>query len=394
MNILVYRWKAYNYTDVIASFQMLGHTVEELDYHLDNYDFDEQFAGLLTRKLRERAYDFVFSMNYFGVISDVCESCSIKYVSWSCDSPLLSMYHRSVYNACNYLFLFDKSNYYEFLGMGLAHVYYLPLAVDCRRIEHVLEQTRDRSACYRNEIAFVGSLYERNSYDRIKGQLPEFLQGYFEAVIRAQMDISGGNIIEDLLTSDILMQLEEVYHLEKSEGSFSNLGLVFSTTVLGFQVAKRQRRQALLTLAKKHDVTIYTNSDTSDLLGVAYRGGVDYWNEMPRVFHDSKINLNFTIPNIVTGIPLRVWDVLGAGGFLLTNYQAELPDYFKNKEDLVYFEDMRQLSELTDYYLSHEEERCAIAGHGQETVKKSHTYLQRIQKMLDNVFAIETCQMW
>ena len=115
---------------------------------------------------------------------------------------------------------------------------------------------------------------------------------------------------------------------------------------------------------------------------------------MPRVFHDSKINLNFTIPNIVTGIPLRVWDVLGAGGFLLTNYQAELPDYFKNKEDLVYFEDTRQLSELTDYYLSHEEERCAIAGHGQETVKKSHTYLQRIQKMLDNVFAIETCQMW
>ena len=87
MKILVYRWKAYNYTDVIASFQMLGHTVEELDYHLDNYDFDAQFAGLLTRKLRERAYDFVFSMNYFGVISDVCEGCSIKYVHTLAHAP-------------------------------------------------------------------------------------------------------------------------------------------------------------------------------------------------------------------------------------------------------------------------------------------------------------------
>jgi spore maturation protein CgeB len=216
----------------------------------------------------------------------------------------------------------------------------------------------------------------------MRDRLPDYLQGYFEAAIRAQMNVSGGNLIDQLLEPDILAELGEYFQLEKSEGSFSSLGLVFSTTVLGFQVAKQQRTRALLALAKRHPVSIYTNSDTAELLGVTYRGGVDYWSEMPKVFHMSKINLNFTIPNIVTGIPLRVWDVLGAGGFLLTNYQAELPRYLENGKDLVYFEDLPQLLELADYYLEHEEERRLIAAHGCETVRKRHSYMGRLRQML------------
>lgn len=381
MKILVYRWKAYNYIDIIQTFQALGHTVEELEYHLDNYDEDTVFFELLRKRLLSETYDFVFTMNYFAVVSDACESCDVKYVSWTCDNPLISMYHESIYHSCNYIFCFDKTNYLEFKGMGCQHIWHLPLAVDTERIDHVLSQAEDLYA-YENEISFVGSLYERNSYDRMRDRLPDYLQGYFEAVIRAQMDISGGNIIDDLLQPDILAELEEYYKLEKSERSFSNLGLIFSTTVLGFQVAKRQRRQALLELGKRHEVTIYTNSDTSDLLGVTYRGGVDYWTEMPKVFHMSKINLNFTIPNIVSGIPLRVWDVLGSGGFLLTNFQAELPSYLENKKDLVCFEDLRQLNELTTYYLTHEEKRREIAAHGYQTVKRQHSYKKRVQQML------------
>lgn len=384
MKILVYRWKAYNYTDVIQTFRVLGHMVEELEYHLEHYDEDAEFFELLRNRLLYGQYDFVFTMNYFGVVSDACESCGVKYVSWTCDNPLISMYHASVYNSCNHIFCFDRSNYLEFEAMGCKHIRYLPLAVDTDRIDHVLAQAEDLHA-YWNEISFVGSLYEKNSYDRMKDRLPDYLQGYFEAVIRAQMDISGGNIIEALLQTDILAELSEYYRLEKSERSFANLGLIFSTTVLGYQVAKRQRRRALLQLGKRYQVAIYTNSDTSDLLGVDYRGGADYWTEMPKVFRMSKINLNFTIPNIVTGIPLRVWDVLGSGGFLLTNYQAELPLYLENKKDYVCFEDLRELEELVAYYLEHEEERQEIARHGYETVKRHHSYRHRIGEMLEAV---------
>ena len=385
LNILLYRWKAYNYLDVYQTFITLGHTVDIIEQDLTNYDEDPVFEQRLVNQLHTKEYDCVFTMNYFALISTVCQFCKVKYVIWTCDNPLISMYHKTIYNSCNYIFTFDKTNYIEFKGMGVEHIWYLPLAVDIKRLDYTLDHAKDLKA-YENEIAFVGSLYERNTYDKLQETLPDFLKGYFEAVMQAQMCLSGANIIEEMLTEDILEQLQEYFQLKKSKDSFSDLGLIFSTTVLGFKIASIQRRKALIALSKHFPVTIYTNSNTADLLHINYRGSVDYWTEMPKVFRASKINLNFTIPNIKSGIPLRMWDIMGAGGFLMTNYQAEIPLYLKEGTDLVCFEDERDLVEKTHYYLAHEEDRKEIAGNGYKRVKEKHSYLQRITEMLNIVF--------
>ncbi len=268
--------------------------------------------------------------------------------------------------------------------MGVEHIWYLPLAVDTNRLDTVMEQADDLQK-YRGDIAFVGSLYERNSYDKLKNKLPEYLRGYFDAVMEAQLNVSGANIVEPMLTTDILEQLQEYFRLDKSEGSFSDLGLIFQTTVLGFKIAEIQRRRALIELSKYYRVNVYSNSDVRDLTRIQYCGSVDYWSEMPKVFHASKINLNFTIPNIKSGIPLRVWDILGSGGFLLTNYQAELPLYFKEGEDFACFDGIDDLREKAGYYLTHDEERRQIARNGYEKVKGRHNYIERISYMLDTV---------
>ena len=381
MQILIYKWKAYNYRDIYETFLAMGHTVDVIEQQLKSYDEDAAFEARLMDKLKQTHYDFVFTVNYFALISNVCERCKVKYVSWSCDNPLISMYHKSVFHDCNYIFLFDKRNFLEFKAMGVPHIYYLPLAVDANRMDTLLEEADDLNL-YQNEVAFVGSLYERNTYDKIKSTLPEYLRGYLDATMQAQMSVSGANIIEEMLTPDILEMIGENFSLEKSKDSFSNLELIFSTTVLGFKIAQMQRKKGLLALSKHVPVTIYTNSDTSDLLRVTYRGSVDYWTQMPKVFHMSKINLNFTIPNIHTGLPLRMWDILGAGGFLMTNYQAELPEFFVENKDFVCFDGEKDLVEKTLYYLSHEEERKEIARNGYEKVKRYHTYRIRLEEML------------
>lgn len=384
MHILMYRWKAYNYRDIEQTFLLLGHTVDNIEQKLGSYDIDPEFEQVIERKLAENHYDMVFTVNYFALISNVCQRRGISYVSWSCDNPLISMYHESVFHSCNYIFTFDKTNYLEFREMGVKHIWYLPLAVDADRIETVLKEAEDLPK-YRGDIAFVGSLYERNSYDRLKKKLPEYLKGYFDAVIEAQLNVSGANIVEPMLTTDILEQLQEYFRLEKSEGSFSDLGLIFQTTVLGFKIAEVERRRALIELSKRFRVNVYSNSDVSDLLRIQYCGSVDYWSVLPKVFYMSKINLNFTIPNIKSGIPLRVWDVLGAGGFLMTNYQAELPCYFKEGEDLVCFDGVEDLCEKAAYYLAHEEERRSIAENGCRKVREHHNYIERIRTMLQIV---------
>ena len=395
MHILMYRWKAYNYRDIEQTFLLLGHTVDNIEQELGSYDVSPEFERVIEEKIRGTHYDMVFTVNYFPLISNVCERTGVKYVSWTCDNPLISMYHESVFHACNYIFTFDKTNYLEFRGMGVKHIWYLPLAVDTERMDALLgapEKPERRNAThdsemrkYRGDVAFVGSLYERNSYDKIKNRLPEYLRGYFDAVMEAQLNISGANIVEPMLTTNILEQLQEYFQLEKSEGSFSDLGLIFQTTVLGFKIAEIERRRALIELSKHYRVNVYSNSDVSDLLRIQYCGSVDYWSEMPKVFRMSKINLNFTIPNIKSGIPLRIWDVLGCGGFLLTNYQAEIPYYFKEGEDLVCFDGLEDLCEKVGYYLEHEEERKRIAWNGYRKVREKHSYIERIRTILDTV---------
>ena len=395
MHILMYRWKAYNYRDIEQTFLLLGHTVDNIEQELGSYDVSPEFERVIEEKIRGTHYDMVFTVNYFPLISNVCERTGVKYVSWTCDNPLISMYHESVFHACNYIFTFDKTNYLEFRGMGVKHIWYLPLAVDTERMDALLgapEKPERRNATqdsemrkYRGDVAFVGSLYERNSYDKIKNRLPEYLRGYFDAVMEAQLNISGANIVEPMLTMNILEQLQEYFQLEKSEGSFSDLGLIFQTTVLGFKIAEIERRRALIELSKHYRVNVYSNSDVSDLLRIQYCGSVDYWSEMPKVFRMSKINLNFTIPNIKSGIPLRIWDVLGCGGFLLTNYQAEIPYYFKEGEDLVCFDSLEDLCEKVGYYLEHEEERKRIAWNGYRKVREKHSYIERIRTNLDTV---------
>lgn len=395
MHILMYRWKAYNYRDIEQTFLLLGHTVDNIEQELGSYDVSPEFERVIEEKIRGTHYDMVFTVNYFPLISNVCERTGVNYVSWTCDNPLISMYHESVFHDCNYIFTFDKTNYLEFRGMGVKHIWYLPLAVDTERMDALLgapEEAGRRNATqdskmrkYRGDVAFVGSLYERNSYDKIKNRLPEYLRGYFDAVMEAQLNISGANIVEPMLTTNILEQLQEYFQLEKSEGSFSDLGLIFQTTVLGFKIAEIERRRALIELSKHYKVNVYSNSDVSDLLRIQYCGSVDYWSEMPKVFRMSKINLNFTIPNIKSGIPLRIWDVLGCGGFLLTNYQAEIPYYFKEREDLVCFDSLEDLCEKVGYYLEHEEERKRIAWNGYRKVREKHSYIERIHTILDTV---------
>ncbi|MCR5451530.1 MAG: DUF3880 domain-containing protein [Lachnospiraceae bacterium] len=381
--ILLYRWNAYNYLDICETFSLMGYEIDEVRFEPESYDEDKEFYDILKNKILTTSYLFAFSVNYFPIISNVCDEYGLPYLCWTCDNPLISMYHKSVFNSVNHIFTFDKTNLIEFKRMGVKNIYYLPLAVDSGRIQSILTVADDLYE-YQNEISFVGSLYEKNSYDSMESVLPDYLRGYFEGIMEVQSDLYGTNILENALTEDILKELDKYYTLEKSADSFSSLQLIFSTTVLGFKTAEIQRKRELLKLSRINDVSLYSNSDATDLITVNSKGSLDYYSEMPKVFNQSRINLNFTIPNIKTGIPLRVWDILGSGGFCLTNYQAELSDYFKDGQDLAWFYGTEDLIEKAKWYLAHDSERRRIAHSGFNKTRE-HNYMKRLDQMLTTV---------
>ena len=391
MKILLYRWKVFNQDDVKSAIEYFGHEVHDYTETIIDKDDETGFKLRDYAELRQvfSAYDCVFSLNYFPHVSDLCEELGKKYIAWTVDSPLISLYHQSLFNKCNYIFIFDRFYCEELKNLGAEHVWYLPLAVNCSRVGKITGSlTADERNKWHSEVSFVGGMYHRNSYDEIKDRLPEYLRGYFDAAMLAQLNIFGDNIIDDLLTVDILKELSEIIDFRQGDRAFSDIRLVFESTFLGFKLANIERVSTLNRLSKTlrgHNTALYTDTIDSKLEGIDYRGAVAYMTHMPLVFNNSRINLNMTIRNIRTGIPLRVWDILGAGGFLLTNFQVELPDYFENGKDIVYYEDINDCCRKAEYYLAHEDERRLIALNGYNIVKQKHSYIQRIATILDIV---------
>ena len=130
MKILIYRWSVFHQEDIAEAFESFGHTVEYYE------EMPDERKGTDIHRLKEvvAEYDLVFSANYFSRVSNACQAQQKKYIAWTVDSPMLTMFDTSVFNECNYIFLFDKFDYYRFLQMGVKHVYYLPLAVNAEGI--------------------------------------------------------------------------------------------------------------------------------------------------------------------------------------------------------------------------------------------------------------------
>ena len=110
-------------------------------------------------------------------------------------------------------------------------------------------------------------------------------------------------------------------------------------------------------------------------------GYADYYHEMPKIFRLSDVNLNISLKTIQTGIPLRCIDVLACGGFLISNYQEELAEYFRLGEELVTYGDLEELVYLTDVYLKDPARRNQIARCGQERIRQDFTYERALQQM-------------
>lgn len=75
----------------------------------------------------------------------------------------------------------------------------------------------------------------------------------------------------------------------------------------------------------------------------------------------------------------------GCGGFLITNFQEELTDYFEIGKELECYESKEDLLEKIQFYLKYDEIRKEIAENGFLKVKKYHTYDKRVEHMMNTI---------
>lgn len=65
---------------------------------------------------------------------------------------------------------------------------------------------------------------------------------------------------------------------------------------------------------------------------------------------------------------------MGAGGFLISNWQPELAECFEEGKEVVMYYDRNDLMSKIEYYLQNEDERMKIAENGQKKIIEQFDY--------------------
>ena len=352
-----------------------------------NTRLNPELTTQIAQTLLTGSYDYMFSFNYFPVAAMAAKACRVRYVSWVYDSPYAQLYSETVHYPTNDIRVFDRAEVEKLQAQGVETVSYLPMAADVEYYDRLKEEEGRQ---YQADISFVGSLYQESDmqlYHRLEA-MSEYDRGYLDGILQVQKNLYGQNILEELLRRDqkLLRRMEEVSTLTPHPDAFATKEWYYANFYLYRKVTACERMDILTMLAEQYDIKVYTHVkdeniqslECSEKLKKALRNPVDYYSQAPYVYKNSKINLNITLRSIGSGIPLRAFDIMGCGGFLLTNYQADMLELFEPNKDFVYYTDYEDLLTKVEYYLEHEDERNAIARNGYEKVRKNHTYKHRL----------------
>lgn len=382
MKVLMHDWPSFIGNTIKRMFQKRHIQVESFYYYpLASMENDDVFVDKFSQKIHAGSYDFVFGVNYIPVVAIACYKENIPYVSWSYDAPLnLSHIEDTLYYPTNYVFLFDRAQTNGYLSQGFDRIWHLPLAIDTAHYDKFKPSNTDYKR-YKSQISFVGQIYN-STYPKIIPPLGEFERKYLDSLINVQTDLYGAFVIDEYLNDDIINKINTCYREKLIDKDFqvSKKQLSYS---LSTYVTFKERVTILSFLSKKFDVALYSGDEHPLLTDAKQKGRVDYSTEMPYVFKCSDINLNITLKCLQTGIPLRALDIMGCGGFLLTNYQEEFLDYLVPNEDFVYYEDFGDSYEKATFYIKNEDIRKKVAQSGYNKIKQLFSYEERLDFIAD-----------
>ncbi len=377
MKILLFDSGSYIYWDILAALRDMGHSCQTIYYHFKDRYEDLFFEERLEQCLTETAYDLMFSINFFPLAARVCQRCHIKYISWSYDSPLDERLQDYFPYEMNQIYLFDRSEAIAYQGKGFQNVHHLPLAVNVGRLDGLLKHpvpTQD----YCCGISFVGQLYD-SPLETLLSPARDYDKGYLEGLLQAQMLVYGYYFIESLISDKVLESLNHSYQkLGQRTTALTKQGL---SHALAREITHKERTELLRQANRRFDTRLFTYPKPLPEGMPANYGPLKYYQQMPFVFRHSKLNLNITLKDIHTGIPLRALDIMGCRGALLSNYQPELAEIFEDGKDAILYESIEDALEKMDFYLKRDGLREKIARNGYQKVRERFTYPSRLAQI-------------
>lgn len=156
--------------------------------------------------------------------------------------------------------------------------------------------------------------------------------------------------------------------------AFKNKLNIFSYEKHFLQSVEEIKQKKLLS---EEDLEIYSN---------CWRGFIEKEEDLAEIYNSSKINLNINLQGI-SSINYRVFEVLAAGGFLLTDEREDLKKYFELSKHLETYKNTYELIDKINFYLQNLNIAQKIAQLGKFETIENHTFSARARSILEKIAA-------
>ena len=141
-----------------------------------------------------------------------------------------------------------------------------------------------------------------------------------------------------------------------------------------FVGTKNPKRSALIQYLREHGVPV-------TCYGNGWENGPIFLDELVNLYRRTTIVLNIRRPG--AGFSVRVFQVMGTGAFLLSEYCPDFGTFFKRGVHLDWFKDKKEVVAKIRYFLQHKEELEHIAEAGCWLVHKRHSWRCVLRRIFD-----------
>ncbi|MCM1154691.1 MAG: glycosyltransferase [Roseburia sp.] len=387
MRILFVGSKKQQIPNIMFALDRMGHEVAFYPTPMEELSGDEAEARRIQTFWKNMRIDFVISNAFSSVMAQLTHELNMKYAVYGMDSPYYATYLPIFprYDNC-YLFYFDRREYQMLKERGYQNVYYLPLAADVISAQDISVTDEELKACT-CDVSFVGGLYGNNQYDQYIERFPQEMQQIFSQIIeKSAFRWDGEDRVTPFLEPDLLRLIRKICP-ELYEADYDMPEEYYiKSFFLDRKITHVERTLLVKLLAERYDFRLYTWAHEKVPEGVRYFPPISSLTESSKVYYAGKINLNVTLRSIESGVPLRIFEIMSVGGFVLSNWQEGIEELFEEGKEIVTFKSPEEMLEKAEYYLAHDKERIRIGIGGYQKVKNCYTFEHQLEKIISILY--------
>lgn len=354
-------------------------SMEYVEEHEEEY---ENF-GLF---LQSQKPDVVISTIFFQIVAAYTHELGIKYAVYGMDSPHYAAWVPEYPRLDNvYLFHFDSREVERFRKCGYTNVTYLPLAAGVTWADTIHTSGTDRKK-FGSAVSFVGGLYGDNPFDTCAGRLPQPVQEHIWNQLENSAFLwDGKERLQEGVSEELLRICQTVTPELCNPGFTMGDDYYFRQWTLARKLSNIERTLLFEQVAGQYDFRLYTRENEVVPESIHRYPPVNAMTEQLKVFQSSGVNLNVTLRSIESGVPLRVFDILSVGGFVLTDYRKDAEKLFREDEEIVMFRTPEEMMEKLAFYTTHETEQKRIAKNGHRRARAEYSYERMLEEILQKI---------